>query len=214
MCIWQREGRNRHVYIAGHIYKADEKLCTSIWWTCLFGKRWTGRQKDVRLSRYRGSLSRNQLHQLTRHTQSQTHKHLLSKQTSHILLHTHQCIKDEDVVVIMLRVLHHNVEQGIQSVLQELLTHIQTKKRSRENAHMLAYKTLVFTPLTLTTSSPSMILSFSRLSLRRSGLVLHLSSPRRPTAKDRHTENVFCLVALAAHTHFILLESGCWSKLL
>lgn len=55
---------------------------------------------------------------------------------------------------------------------------------------------LVFIPLTLTTSSPSIILSFSRFSLRSSGRVLHLSSPSRPTEEERHTEKSFCSAAL------------------
>lgn len=45
---------------------------------------------------------------------------------------------------------------------------------------------LVFTQLTLTTSSPSMIFSFSRFSFRSSGLVLHLRSPNRPTEGETH----------------------------
>lgn len=45
-------------------------------------------------------------------------------------MHTHQCVKHEDVIVISLRVFHHDVEQGIQSVLQKLHTYVQTKEMS------------------------------------------------------------------------------------
>lgn len=72
---------------------------------------------DVRLDTHRDSLSRNEL--LTRRVRPTKHFH--SKHT-----HTHQGIKHEDVIVVSLRVLHHDVEQGIQRVLQELHTHTQT----------------------------------------------------------------------------------------
>lgn len=172
-------------------------------------KRWIGRRKDVRLDTRWDSLSRNQLHLLTSHTQSYTHN-IIWVHTPHT--HTHQGVKHEDVVVVSLRVFHHDVEQGIQSVLQKLNTHIQTKERSGESQSTHLYKyTLAFTLLTLTTSSPSMILSFSRFSLRSSGRVLHLSSPSRPTGEERHTEHIFCLAVFNAA---VLFKSGCWSTLL
>lgn len=125
MYIWQTEERQSglHVYIAVGMYKPDEKLCTIIWWTCLFGKRWTGKHKDVRLDTHRDSLSRSQLHLLA-HTQGfagYTHTHTHTQ-------FTHQGIKHKDVVVVGLGVFHHNVEQGIQSVLQKLHTHKYTDK--------------------------------------------------------------------------------------
>lgn len=64
-------------------------------------------------------------------------------------------------------------------------THTEPHETSSKTPFMLA-NSLVFTALTLTTSSPSIILSFSRFSFRSSGRVLHLSSPSRPTREDRH----------------------------
>lgn len=33
---------------------------------------------------------------------------------------SHQSIKDEDVILVTLRMLHHDVEEGIQSILEKL----------------------------------------------------------------------------------------------
>lgn len=61
------------------------------------------------------------------------HKHTLSL--------THQGIKHQDVIVICLRMLHHNVEQGVQSVLQELHAY-ETQGSSGETTHGSAYTPL------------------------------------------------------------------------
>lgn len=102
---------------------------------------------------------------------------------------THQCVKHEDVIVVSLRVFHHDVEQGVQSVLQKL-HQAKTTCPVRQPVCQLwmlftSGTTFLFTLLTLTTSSPSIILSFSRFSLRSSGRVLHLSSPSKPTSEER-----------------------------
>lgn len=85
-------------------------------------------QVDTKMSRLverRDSLSRYLLHALTRtHAKSDSQKP-----------HTHQGIKHKDVIVISLRVFHHNVEQGIQSVLQKLHTHVQEKKRENQSKY-------------------------------------------------------------------------------
>lgn len=51
------------------------------------------------------------------HTLSHTHSSICWVKTQTA---THQCIKHEDVIVVSLRVFHHDVEQGVQSVLQKL----------------------------------------------------------------------------------------------
>lgn len=103
--------------------------------------------------------------------------------------YAYQCVKHKDVIVVSLRVFHHDVEQGIQSVLQKLH---QEKRGVQLDSPFVSLDPsgtrFLFTLLTLTTSSPSIILSFSRFPLRSSGRVLHLSSPSKPTTEDRHTE--------------------------
>ena len=45
---------------------------------------------------------------------------LMSNVTKHRSLLSYQCIEDEDVVLITLRMLHHDIEEGIQSILEKL----------------------------------------------------------------------------------------------
>lgn len=44
----------------------------------------------------------------------------MSNVTKHRSLLSYQCIEDEDVVLITLRMLHHDIEEGIQSILEKL----------------------------------------------------------------------------------------------
>lgn len=44
----------------------------------------------------------------------------MSNVTKHLSPLSYQSIKDEDVILITLRMLHHDVEEGIQSVLEKL----------------------------------------------------------------------------------------------
>ena len=44
----------------------------------------------------------------------------MSNVTKHLFPLSYQSIKDEDVVLVTLRMLHHDVEEGVQSILEEL----------------------------------------------------------------------------------------------
>lgn len=89
------------------------------------------RHRDVTLDT--DSLSSNQVHLVTRHTSICC----VNRQT-----HTYQGIKHQYVIVVSLRMLHHNVEQGIQSVLQKLHT-CKTKESLSERAQVCVVCTLL-----------------------------------------------------------------------
>lgn len=81
-----------------------------------------GGQEDVRLDIIAHQQSFKKAGCSTRarmltHTLSHTHSSICWVKTQTA---THQCIKHEDVIVVSLRVFHHDVEQGVQSVLQKL----------------------------------------------------------------------------------------------
>lgn len=181
MYIWQTQGNNRQlgIFIAGHVHQAGINS-SDIY---LFGEMRTGRQ-DVRLDIIVHRLSVKKPSCMSWQGHWVTHTCRAKTQT-----HTYQCVKHEDVIVVSLRVFHHDVKQGIQSVLQKLH---QEKRGVQLDCPFVSLDpsgtTFLFTLLTLTTSSPSIILSFSRFPLRSSGRVLHLSSPSKPTTEERHTE--------------------------
>lgn len=157
---------------------------------CLSGGRWTGWHRDVRLDTHRDSLSTNQLHLLTKHTQightsiswenRHTHTHSPRHQTRGCRSHQSESAPSWCWT--------KHPECPAET------THNKEKSSESLCAHFCK-DTLVFKhTLTLTTSSPSMILSFSRFSLRSSGRVLHFRSPSRPTGEETHTLNIFCSV--------------------
>lgn len=44
----------------------------------------------------------------------------MSNITKHLSPPSYQSIKDEDIILIALRMLHHDIEEGIQSILEKL----------------------------------------------------------------------------------------------
>lgn len=51
---------------------------------------------------------------------SQVRHTFVSNVTKHLFPLSYQSIKDEDVILITLRMFHHDVEEGIQSILEKL----------------------------------------------------------------------------------------------
>lgn len=98
----------------------------------------------------------------------------------------HQSVEHQRVVGLLLRRLHHDVEQGVQRVLQELWT----RHKLRHGGTVAGVKTRHLDAcgqLTLTISLPSTSISLCRFCSRSSGLDLQFSRPRRSTGRQQGT---------------------------
>lgn len=98
----------------------------------------------------------------------------------------HQSVEHQRVVSVLVGRLHHDVEQGVQRVLQELWT----RQNLRHSGTVAGVKTRhldVCGALTLTISPPSTSISLCRICSRSSGLDLQFSRPRRSTGRQQGT---------------------------
>lgn len=102
-----------------------------------------------------------------------------------MLLHcTHQGVEHQRVIGVLLRGLHHDVEQGVQSVLQKLCV----KQKQLQKLHHSKKRDAIFDfYLTLTISPPSTSISLCRFWSRSSGLDLQFNRPSKSTEKRQRS---------------------------
>lgn len=106
------------------------------------------------------------------------------------ILKPHQSVEHQHVVRLLVRRLHHDAEEGVQGVLQELPSTTRRKKIKR-----ISIKTETATSsrrpsrgsLTLTISPPSTSISRCRICSRSAGLDLQFSKPSRSTGRQNRT---------------------------